>query len=226
MGEKDWQVDSGNGGNAKNVENVTSIEVGRGMGGNRGRGRPRGGDAWDVSSGGYDVDRFYTATSMSGDKASEASEKVSFRCDNSVWARAQDVVGSKKIPAYRNIHDFVRDAIFHRVQHLSGEIDDPMLKAWCQMMVRQGNMELLNRTIQASRDTVTRHQESFAIAAGNRDWQTAIEMIEHARETVEELSEPYATDLSKATDEFERKVDGEVASIVNAQKAQKRKHAN
>ncbi len=180
----------------------------------KGKGRPRRGDAWDLASGGYDVDRFYTATVQGeGD-----SEKVGFRCDNTVWARAQELIASGKVPAYRNVHDFIRDAMVHRLHHLAGDLNDDALDNWCRMVVRQSNMDIKMRVIQVARDTVTKHQESFGMALGNKDWEMGREMIENARETVDELREPYSTELSNATDDFERRVNAETATVAGGVK--------
>lgn len=72
----------------------------------------------------YSIDTFYTrATDAHGH-----SSYPKFRCPPHLYDRIASLVASRRIPPYSTPHDFVRDAVVHRLHYVERNIDDLTLR--------------------------------------------------------------------------------------------------
>lgn len=76
-------------------------------------------------AGGYSPDRFYTESrnGPQGDRRWVSLGRQTFPAE--MIARVEDLIHSRKFPAYRTIGDFVRDAVVHHLYSRLSELRDP-----------------------------------------------------------------------------------------------------
>lgn len=177
----------------------------------RGRGRPRG-DGWDLSDSGYDLNRFYTATRVGEAEA----EKIQIKIPGTVWARICAMASDPQFPSYRTPHDVFRDAVTHRLHYLASNdfVLDADLLDWVQMQVRQGEVERIQAMMRAARDVVIKFGEALGDAEREKDWELARVLLEQGAEAAGELRHPYAGDLSRLIEEFERRIPTKTGNVV------------
>lgn len=85
----------------------------------------RAASKWDVvNTQGYNPNGFYTQAS---DKKGH-SAKFTVKVPVNVAGEIANVYQSGKIPEIRNVQDFIRDAIIHRLHQLQSTLDDPDLE--------------------------------------------------------------------------------------------------
>ena len=82
-------------------------------------------DRWGVSTpSGYNPNAYYTQAS---DKKGH-SAKMGVKIPVTIAGEVGVVVSSDKIPEYRTVQDFIRDAIIHRLHDIQQILDDPDLE--------------------------------------------------------------------------------------------------
>jgi hypothetical protein len=82
------------------------------------------GERWQLEDPGYSVDKFYTQATDARGHSSDLHVRIP-----PDWARRLDVVFESRAFPYKTRSDIVRDALFHRLHHLSerlspGQQDD------------------------------------------------------------------------------------------------------
>lgn len=99
-------------------------------------------DVWTTqATGDYDPDEFYIRSTNKHDH--RAQQRVHF--PPAIQAALQEVINSREWPIYRNAHDFIRDAVVHRLHYLKARgWQNPVVEELLQVERAQGILETAN----------------------------------------------------------------------------------
>lgn len=154
---------------------------------------------------GYSPHNFYVRSTNDHDH----DEKVALRLPKNTWAAINEIVQSKRFPAYRTPLDLIRDAVVHRIHTLNHDFDlnDPDLTKWLVTELLMSEMAKIARHEERMNEAVAEIKRTLLLThkGGNKD--AFNRACERALEVAESLDEPYATTVK---DEVESWRDGRV----------------
>lgn len=161
------------------------------------RGRPSARDAahrsglTGVEDSTYDPAKFYVASTNSHDH----DEVMRIKVPKWMMVYLQDLVRDPRLPAYRSVHDVIRDALVHRVKHLHDHGITDSDTDWIEREVLKG---ALNR-IESRRLDKVENVESVRVTLGealkSRDGEELEMAVAVAQGIAEHIGEPYASDI-------------------------------
>ena len=165
-------------------------------------------DPWGTPTEGEDSSSLNPNKFFTNYSSDVRGETISVREDPEFLRQIRILIESGKIPAYKTIGDVVRDALRHRFYYLSDNWELPphmvhMLKLQ-QVESIWSDMEATMKQMASISDTAERNLEA---AFQERDKPTLAKMLNHAKDTLIRLHDPYYSELARVIREYEMKMD-------------------
>lgn len=165
-------------------------------------------DPWDDPLEGEDnsiinPDKFYTNYS-----SDVRGETISVREDPEFLRQVRVLIESGKIPAYKTIGDVVRDALRHRFYYLSNNWElPPHLVQMLKLQQVESIWNDLSAELQAMASVADNAEKALESAFQERDKPMLNKMLNHAKDTLIRLHDPYYSELARVIREYELKAE-------------------
>lgn len=151
---------------------------------------------------GYSPDKFYTMSRFGpqGDRAWVSMGKHSLPAE--MMARVNDLIHTRRYPAYHSFADFLRDACVHHLYRRLSELDDPYWNN--QRDIFAATMEMERREVENTMvpELIDRWHR---LLDGEQDRKRRAELVEECREDLEAIRSEYWRDkLEEIVKRWER----------------------
>lgn len=160
-------------------------------------------DAWDVDDPkSYSIDKIYTEAI---DKKHNTGEPMRAKVRTSHVEMMSMIVAKEWVPEYHTTQDFIRDAIYHRMQYWSERISDGELR---RVVTEEGGrmaMIRFDQQIATSEDFVTSSRRVLERAARTGDTGVMENALTEVAERLETARMPYLLELREMYREFGKK---------------------
>lgn len=164
------------------------------------RGRPTNREAKyrdglsSIDSGSYSPDKFYVASTNEHDH----DESMRIRMPKWLAVYSQDIIRSPQLPAYRSMHDLVRDAMVHRVKYIHDHgLTDSDLD-WIEREILQGALARIESRRQNKLENVDLVKTTLAEAVRSEDLEELEMAVSVAQGMAEHIGQPYADNIREA----------------------------
>lgn len=148
----------------------------------------------------YSLDKFYTKGSdQNGNKA---DYRVSV--DPQLAAQIARIVARQVIPEYQTYQDFVRDAIYHRLEYLKERIDSDALHRVLSEYLMNATAEAHQRAVANMKAAVRNWEQACEDSLSAQDWTLLQKQVDQMREYANGVREPYSGQFLKLAQRFER----------------------
>lgn len=139
----------------------------------------------------YDETKFYVASTNEHDH----DESTRVRMPKWLMAQLQELVRDGRLPAYRSIHDVMRDALVHRVHYIHSRGLTDTDTDWIEREVLKGAMVRIEARRQEKLEAVKTVEVTLREALHARDPEEIDMAIAVAQGMAEHIGEPYSTQI-------------------------------
>lgn len=150
----------------------------------------------------YDPSHFYIKST----DGRGHGEKMSLTVPPEILGRIQAMIETRKFP-YRTTHDFIRDAVLHRLHQLNDVTLDPVLGEFLNQQRLAHVLEQQQLMVQQAKAIVEQSREHFQQCWNAGDMQMLVDGILAAWQTLDGLREPYRSELRRIIAGWERQID-------------------
>ncbi len=144
----------------------------------------------------YSADEFYIRSDKKGQ-----SQSMTVRLAPDVSRRVSIEVQSGRWP-YQTTSDFMRDAILHRLQHLTTMVADPELEHFVRVQMNLARTEMRQAEVEANSKLVTDMKALAAQCIQANDYEALGAVMQDASDTIDAMRHPYAGQLKRAVREW------------------------
>lgn len=156
---------------------------------------------------GYRSDRFYTRSSDNQGHDVQMRVRVPKGLDSQIHAAVAEV------PEYRTPHDFIRDAILHRLEWIQTHYAmSPAARRMLEVERFNADITANENEMQMMTGSIEAMTAMLTLAAGTKDWSMFQQTLEYGEEVCEWLREPYKGKAEGILAEWKRQVKEEIQS--------------
>jgi hypothetical protein len=139
-------------------------------------------------AGGYSPDHFYTRSRNGPDSERRWVSLGRQVIPAEMFARIEDLIHTRKFPAYRSVGDFIRDAIVHHLYNRLSELKEPYWHQQRDVFAMLFEVERIEIEGQALADAYARWDR---LIRDQHDDKKRKEYLERIREIIPEIDNEY-----------------------------------
>lgn len=141
----------------------------------------------------YAPENFYTRATNAHDHSNTHRLHVPRELD----AMAMEVIAL--IPAYRNVHDLFRDALYHRVHYLTREMGarNPIIQRWLDLEKGQAAIERVRVENEMHKKILDEARVAIAELKAARDEGMLLVLLEELEDVLDAMRDPWHSELAE-----------------------------
>lgn len=160
----------------------------------------------------YALDKFYTRST----DAKGHTRQLRMSIPPEVMAQIAELIQSHRVPDYKTIEAFARDAIIHRLHWLGENLDDSKLKAAVQEQAAWAAAHTLEMNLEANVAHVDSLRDRIKKAIQHKDWYALHTWIQSEIMMLHTYREPYLSQVQEAIREGQAQIPPEFYRDINA----------
>lgn len=170
---------------------------------------------WEQDDG-YAPDKFYTRST----DAKGHTRQLRMSIPPEVMAQVAELIQSRRVPDYKTIEAFARDAIVHRLHWLGENLDDEKLKAAVQEQAAWAAAHTLEMNLEANVEHVASLRDRIRKAVQHSDWFALHSWIQSEHQMMHTYREPYLTQIQETIKYGQSQIPAEFYRDINTPKGE------